>query len=102
MESRACASATGVHAVMICSISARTCSSPMLLDAADISVSGGGSSGSLSSGSVLLHQCGGLGVSMSPRLSVLVDRHNRAIISDINAVHARSASRAGEIGRAHV
>ena len=52
MPSRACASATGVHDVMMCSINSITCSSPMGLDAAEECVSAHGSSGSLSSGSV--------------------------------------------------
>jgi hypothetical protein len=88
MESRACASEIGVHAVILCSISAMTCSSPMLLDAVEASVSGVGSSGTQTLGAALLQGTGGQGDNMSVRSCGSVDSYSRAIMSDSGAEHA--------------
>ena len=76
--SRFCASDTGVHVVMMCSKIASTCSSPMALDAADASVSGGGSSGSLSSGWALLAFSGPLNDTRSDMSVGSVDKKSLA------------------------
>ena len=87
IDKRVLASAIGVHAVMICSITAIICSSLILEDAADWSVSAAISSGSLSSGSGEEHDLTGHVSSRSPTSSASVERYSLAKIRDSGAEH---------------